>query len=115
MLNPNEIDQRHIAPLQNTLLSHRSTLDEHRVGKLYRDARLAYTDPKKTGDTKTLLSRVECNNGMVLVTCTDLDSGLYVQLVGEADKPQQSMLTFGQKFCQEYRDGMRGNVATKIW
>lgn len=115
MLNPNEIDARHIAPLQNALLSRRSIVDEHRVGKLYRDARAAYGDGKKVGDTKTLVSRIEWKPGMVLVTCTDVDTGLYVQLAGEVNNPQQSMLTFGQKFCQEYQDKMRGNVATKIW
>jgi hypothetical protein len=28
---------------------------------------------------------------------------------------QGTMLTFGKKFCQEFPDPMRQNVATKVW
>lgn len=113
MLNPNEVDPRHLPSIQAAILKHRSRLDDHTVSKLYKTAKQALTDPKAVGDAKMMVGRYSTANGTVTVTCTDVDSGLFVQLVAEAG--QEPLLIFGQKLCQEYRDAMRHNVATKIW
>ena len=122
MLNPNEIDPKHLLPIQAAIMKHRSRLDEHRVAQLYQMARTALRGSQTAAgsqDPKTLLTRAISSTGGVSVTCTDADSGLFVQLSEDAgassEKKGGALLTFGQKFCQENRDTMWQNIATKIW
>lgn len=103
--------------MQAAILKHRSTLDEHQVSKLYRTAKeILFGGELKAQDSNLLISKLEIGKGVLVVTCTDSKTGLFVQLAGTVkDGPDMTTMTFGQKYCQEVRDGMRLNVATKIW
>lgn len=102
--------------MQAAILKNRSKLDEHLISKLYRAAAAALVAAPKTIDPSMMLTRALCDSPAVLVTCTDLNTGLFVQLCGDPEKGVDSaFVTLGQKFCQEGKDSMRGNIATKIW
>lgn len=106
--------------MQTALLKARSKLDEFRVGVIYKAARDLFFEPKLTlaqqQDETMWRSRLVSTEGVVLVTCTDTATGLFVQLSGPGTAQETDlMMTFGQKFCQEGRDMMRQNIATKIW
>jgi hypothetical protein len=117
MLNPREIDPKHVPPMQAALLKNRSVLDEHLVAKLYKLAKAAYAGEKEQRqDPKVMLARQVSQNGVVTAICTDGETGLFVQLAGDPQNTGKGpFLTFGRKFCQEYEDPMRQNIATKIW
>lgn len=116
MLNPNEIGRKHLPSMQAAILKNRSVLDEHRVSMLYKQAKLLYGDPKVVASTTVWTSRVTTEGGAVTASCTDVETGLFVQLSGDPTKGvEEALLTFGHKFCQEVRDTMRQNIATKIW
>lgn len=97
-------------------MKNRSVADEHLVSKLYRLAKAAFDvdDQKEAGDAKTSVAKIRNPNGTITVTCTDVDTGLFIVLAKGPEQPD-FLLTFGKKYCQEYRDTMRQNVATKIW
>lgn len=117
MLNPNEIDPKHLPPMQAALMKNRSRLDEYRVAKLYKLAKTVYAGHKEQlQDPTVMLVRNVSQTGIVTANCTDGETGLFVQLSGDPKKGDKSiLLAFGQKFCQEYEDTMRQNIATKIW
>lgn len=117
MLNPNEIDPKHLPSLQAAIMKNRSRLDEHLVSKLYKTAKAGFdaTDLKGLVDSKTSINRSATAEGAVMVTCTDIETGLFVLLSKSTPESTDCLMTFGKKFCQEYRDSMRQNVATKIW
>lgn len=114
MLNPNRIDPRHLPSMQAALLKHHSTLIEHQVEKLYGVAVKLLEGVKSPNDPKVLVSSYKAANESLTVTVTDVDTGLFVQLTDDKTTLKR-LMTFGQKFCQETHDAMRGNVATKIW
>jgi hypothetical protein len=106
--------------MQTALMKARSKLDEHRVGVVYKAARDLFFNPElslaQKQDQTTWRSRLVGADGIILVTCTDAETGLFVQLSGLGTATENDlMLTFGQKFCQEGRDMARQNIATKIW
>ena len=104
--------------MQAALLKNRSVLDEHRVSKLYKTALLVYNGgAKATSSANDRTISLVCTTGRdggLTVTCTDVETGLFIQLSGDPAKGWP-LLVFGKKFCQESRDQMRQNVATKIW
>jgi len=116
MLNPNEIDPKHLPSLQAAIMKNRSRLDEHLVSKLYRMAKAAFDieDQKDAGDAKTQMAMSVHPNGTITVTATDVETGLFIVLSRIPNVPG-NFLTFGKKFCQERRDAMRQNTVTKIW
>lgn len=116
MLNPNKIDPKHLPALQAAILKNGSTLDEHLVSKLYVTAKAALKagDGKMEADAKTVLVKNIAQAGVVSVTATDADTGLFVALTDQPEIPGL-LLTFGKKFAQETRDAMRQNIATRIW
>ena len=117
MLNPNEIDPKHLPTLNTALMKHRSKLDEHRVAKLYAEARTLVLGSDLSvaqAQDKSVMRSVIRSQALTIVTCTDAETGLFVQLAG-LEGGKGLLLTFGQKFCQEARDVMRQNVATKVW
>ncbi len=117
MLNPNEIDPRHLPSMQAAILKNRSALDEQKVAFLYRGARLHFMEPvAKATDKRVHATRSINQAGMVTATCTDPETGIFVQFTGDPGNGiEAALLVFGKKYCQEYRDAMRQNVATKIW
>lgn len=112
MLSQNDIDPRHLAPIQAALLRNRSVVDEHLVARLYKTAKKALADPKTQVDPKMVVVRTALDAETVAVSCTDADTGLFIQLTGTA---ASSVLTFGKKYCQEITDAMRRNASTRIW
>lgn len=119
MLNPSEISPKHLPALQASLLKHRSKLDENRIVRLYKAAKDLFFDAKPSPsllqDQTMWRSRI-ANTGIVLSSCTDTETGLFIQLAGEPNCVEDSLLlTFGQKYCVEWRDTLRQNGATKIW
>jgi hypothetical protein len=115
MLNPREIDPKHLPALQAAILKNGSKLDEHLVSSLYRRAKAAYTGTE-TGvpDSKVSIVKTLSSIKLPAVTVTDMETGLFIVLAQVAEGGQP-LLTFGKKFCQEHGDAMRQNVATKIW
>lgn len=103
--------------MQAALLKHRSTLDEHQVSKLYRTAKeVLFGGEPKAQDSNLMISKMEIGKGIFVATCTDAKTGIFVQLAGSIKEgPDMATMAFGQKYCQEVRDGMRQNIATKIW
>ena len=106
--------------MQTAIMKNRSKLDEFRVQELYRAATKLFMDPQLTAaeqqDGTMWRSRFITTEGFVVVTCTDEETGLYVQLSGPGTATVNDlMLIFGQKFCQEGKDTTRQNIATKIW
>lgn len=103
--------------MQAALLKHRSVLDEHQVANLYKTAKeVLFGKGPKVNDPNIMISSLEIGKGVRVVTCTDAKTGLFVQLSGTVKEgPDMAVMAFGHKYCQEVRDGMRQNVATKIW
>jgi len=103
--------------MQAAILKHRSILDEYQVANLYKTAReILFTGAPKVNDPNILVSNIEISKGVRVVTCTDAKTGLFVQLSGAVKEgPDMAVMAFGHKYCQEVRDGMRQNIATKIW
>lgn len=115
MLNRTEIAQKHYAPIQAAILKHRSKLDEAMVSRLYRTVLGLLRNPNGPADQDTIQSRVVGEN-VVIITCTDKRSGLYVQLSGQLGvNPEDLTLVFGQKFCQEFRNPQDRTCITKVW
>lgn len=115
MLRAFDIPARHLPPLQATVMKHRSKLDEDAVGRLYRQARLLFSGERVAVDPSMICSRIFFGT-TVIATCTDSGSGLFIQLSGEEGAaPDDLLLAFGQKFCQEAKDEIRGHIATKMW
>lgn len=115
MLNPNEIHPKHLPSLQSAILRHRSVLDEHLVSKLYAAAKSAIAAEPKAADSSIWLTRNRIGD-YIVATCTDVATGLFVQLSGNPEKDvSAALVTFGQKFCQEIRDTMRHNAAITVW
>ena len=119
MLNPNDINPKHIPAIQTTLLKNRSKADERKVTGLYKAAKsLFFAANPSTNllqDQTMWRSRI-ANNAVIVSTCTDVETGLFIQLAGDPNcREDDLLLTFGQKFCVEWKDSMRQNVATKIW
>lgn len=119
MLNPNDISPKHIPALHATMMRYRSVLDERRIAKLYKAAKSLFFDANPSGsllqDQTMWRSRI-ANTGIVLSACTDVETGLFIQIAGEPNAREDDLLlTFGQKYCAEWRDSMRQNVSTKIW
>jgi hypothetical protein len=118
MLNPNEIHPKHLPSMQAALMKNRSKLDENQVSRLYATAAAVLSAPDAARkDPKVAVSRVVATEGgVVIATCTDVDTGLFVQLSGDPAKGvERAMLSFGKKYCQEVMDTMRQQIATKIW
>lgn len=106
--------------MQTALMKNRSKADEFRVSALYESARELFFNPQVSPaqkmDESMWRSRSVTTEGYIISTCTDAETGIYVQLVGPGTaKDDDIMLTFGQKFCQEGKDLARQNIATKIW
>jgi|PlaIllAssembly_1097288.scaffolds.fasta_scaffold131577_2 hypothetical protein len=119
MLNPNEINPKHIHSLQATLMKYRSKLDERKITNLYKAAKTLFFQSNPSAsllqDQTMWRSRI-ANNAVVISTCTDVETGLFIQLAGDPNSHEDALLlTFGQKYCVEWKDAMRNNVATKIW
>jgi len=119
MLNPTEISPKHIPALQTSILKYRSKLDERKITALYKAAKTLFfaanPSPNLLQDQTMWRSRI-ANQAVVVSVCTDVESGLFVQLAGEPNcREDDLLLTFGQKYCVEWKDSMRQNVATKIW
>jgi hypothetical protein len=101
--------------MQAALMKHRSRLDEQCVNRLYRTAKQAFARLGEVNEQGISVTRT-VNGSTVSVACMDEETGLFVQLVGDEDKGLPgSLLTFGQKFCQETRDVQRQALLTKIW
>ncbi len=106
--------------MQTALMKVRSKLDEFRVGVIYRAAYDLFFNPVLTPaqqfDQTLWRSRLVSSDGTILATATDVETGLFVQLSGPgAAQPEDLMMAFGQKYCQEGKDLARQNIATKIW
>jgi hypothetical protein len=119
MLNPHLISPKHLPSLNAALLGNRSKLDGNRVTILYREAKkLFYESQPSPGlfQDQTIWRSRLTDQSLVVAACTDAETGLYIQLAGEPGCSDDGLLlTFGQKFCVEWRDSARQNVATKIW
>ena len=119
MLNPTKISPKHLPALTATLMKYRSRLDENRLTRLYVAAKELFYAPNPSAsllqDQTMWRSRI-ATSVVVLATCTDVETGLFIQLAGEPGCVEDSLLlTFGTKYCVEWKDTMRNNVATKIW
>lgn len=119
MLNPVNISPKHIPALTACLKKSRSMLDERTVSRLYEAAKELFAQPNPSPnllqDQTMWRSRI-ANSGVVLSSCTDVETGLFIQLSGDPNaRPDDLLLTFGIKYCVEWKDTMRSNVATKIW
>lgn len=119
MLNPHEVSPAHLPAMQAAILKQRSKLDEHVVSKLYKTAKRVFREPSAMADLatdQTILPSRLCAGPITIGTCTDTNTGLFVQLSGpDGCSDDKLMLTFGTKYCQEVTDTIRGNRATKIW
>jgi hypothetical protein len=119
MLSPNDINPKHIHSLQATLMKHRSILDERRITDLYKAAKSLFfavnPSPNLHQDQTMWRSRI-ANSAVVVSACTDVETGLFIQLAGDPKAREDDLLlTFGTKYCVEWKDTMRQNMATKIW
>jgi hypothetical protein len=119
MFSPNNINPKHIPSLQACLMKFRSVLDERKVTGLYAAAKALFFNTKPSAsllqDSTMWRSRI-ATSGVVLASCTDTETGLFVQLAGEPGATEDGLLlTFGVKYCVEWKDSMRSNVATKIF
>lgn len=119
MLNPTDINPKHIHSLTATLMSHRSKLDEALVTRLYKAAKALFFDTNPSSsllqDQTMWRSRI-ANSAVVVSACTDVATGMFIQLAGAPnDREDSLLLTFGVKYCVEWKDTMRQNVATKFW
>jgi len=105
--------------MQAALLKQRSRLDEHQVSKLYKTARQVFRNPEAVANLaqdQTVWTSRLCTGNLVLATCTDANTGLFVQFAGQQDAADDKLLlTFGIKFCQETVDTLRNHRSTKIW
>lgn len=116
MLNPTEILPRHLTPLQAALMKWRSKLDAFRVNQLYGAARALFHGRENLSDDPSIIRSRFVAGDIVVAVCTDAASGVFVQLAGsKADGDAGLALTFGQKYCQEGRETVRGGSSTKIW
>ena len=121
MLNSIDILPRHLPAMQNALMKRRSTLDERTVCRLYKAARASYmtngVQPEPpTGEGTWKNKMLDPVLHTVTVTCTDIETGLFVALSGPAVADENSvLLTFGQKYCVDVKDTLRLNIATKVW
>ena len=117
MLNPREISARHLPTLQTTLLKRRSVLDERRIEKLYKAAKALFTaNASRPNPSQTMWQTKIATGEWTVCTCTDIETGLFIQLVGKQGcDGEDTCLTFGQKFCFDAVDAVRQLVVTKIW
>lgn len=120
MLNPSRIHPKHIVPLNNALMKHRSVNDTGTVTALYEAAKQLFFTPPSPQDQhadaqKVLRSRI-MSGPIVIASCMDAETGLFVQLVGEGQASMdQLLLTFGQKWITEIRDPVSNSYVTKAW
>jgi hypothetical protein len=121
MINSIDILPRHLGALQTTLLKRRSSLDERTVVRLYKAAKASYmlngVQPEpQTGEGMWKSKVLDPVAHTALVTCTDMETGLFVAMSGPAVADENSvLLTFGQKYCVDVKDTLRLNIATKVW
>jgi hypothetical protein len=121
MQKHHDLDPRHAAPMKAALMKHRSVVDEPLMNRMYRLAQNSFGDERIQGEGGITLVRVVTRNSegvncIVTVTCTDDQTGLFIQLSGDSARGfSGAMLSFGQRYCQEHWDNMRRHIVTKIW
>jgi hypothetical protein len=105
------IDETHRIALEAALKG-RTTLTQALLAKLYKHALEAAT-AATSRENGFFHSRIETPDYTV-GTCTDVKTGVYVQLVKQKTNPHL-LLTLGQKFAMENVDTVRGNINTLFW
>ncbi len=106
------IDQRH-HPILSSIAKNHQVGGDVVLAELYGLAKDIFLGNVKTKQ-KYFCSRMELANNLIVATATIEDSGVYVQLSGMLCEVDHMVMTTGQKFSVEAKDGT-GNVASKTW
>lgn len=106
------IEETHKIALESAIRNH-TVLTAPLAARLYQNAHRAATEAKAGHDSGFLISRVE-NPQVVIGTCTDTRTGLFIQLV-QIRESKHLMLTLGSRWIVETSDAATGTTNLVYW
>ena len=106
LLNHQGIEEHHAATLERMYMQHRSTLDMQTARDLYLCAKAAALQQTRPVELPiTIVESAREESGVYVGVATDMTTGLFIQLAANPTHPSSTLITFGQKWGIEARDG----------
>lgn len=104
-------------PVMESVIRQNTIVTEKLMAKLYGAAWNSYSDKnwQPQSSDNISMSRIESKESVV-TSATDMQTGFYVQLAGDA-KPAAvgKQLTVGKKLAMQGKHATLGQMATKLW